>query len=285
MTIITDPRCTQYRHPGHPERPERVSRTVDRLKAQDRVSLSWAEPIAPTSAQIARAHSEALLTRLEHPEDLDSDTPGLPEIADHARRSAGGALLALEEALAGRAAFSLMRPPGHHATADRAMGFCYLNNAAIAALEAVARGKQRVAVFDFDYHHGNGTEAILQGVPQCAFYSVHRFPAYPHTGAGPQGNAFNYPVGPEATRADYQAVLEQAVANLEGFKPEIVIASAGFDAYRKDPVGGAPLEAEDYEWLGQRLKRTGLPLCHVLEGGYSEDLPELVLAYVAGLSR
>jgi acetoin utilization deacetylase AcuC-like enzyme len=272
MKVITDPRCTQYRHPGHPERPERISRTVDRLKAQDRVSLSWAEPVAPTPAQLGRAHSALLLTRLEHPKDMDGDTPSLPDIAAHARRSAGAALLALDEAMAGR-------------TADRAMGFCYLNNAAIAALEAVARGKERVAVFDFDFHHGNGTEAILQGVPQCAFYSVHLFPAYPGTGTGPQGNAFNYPLVPGVPRAGYLAVLEQAIADLSRFRPEVVIVSAGFDSFIRDPVGGASLELEDFEWLGRQLGRLEVPVCHVLEGGYSPELPELILAYLTGLSR
>ena len=119
--------------------------------------------------------------------DFDADTPAYPQIAAHARRSVGGALQALQSARAGEMAFSLMRPPGHHATRNGAMGFCYLNSIAIAALEARAAGFQRVAVFDFDVHHGNGTEDILLDQPGCAFFSVHQYPCYPGTGQADRG--------------------------------------------------------------------------------------------------
>jgi len=195
MRIITDERCTGYSHPGHPERPERIISTCERLRGQTEVPITWSKPGPCDEAAILRAHTPELLARLALPEDFDADTPFFPNIAEYARASIGAALEALKAAVAGETAFSLMRPPGHHATRNRAMGFCYLNNVAIAALEALANGKKRVAVFDFDVHHGNGTEAILLNKPGAAFFSVHQFPCYPGTGSRSVGaNCFNYPV-------------------------------------------------------------------------------------------
>ena len=134
LTIITDPRCAEYGARGHPERPARVSGAVELLKAQDKLALTWSQPPAASEAALLRAHTQGHLEQLEKPFDFDADTPAYPDIAAHARRSAGGALQALAAAIGGQSAFSLLRPPGHHATRDRAMGFCYLNSIAIAAL-------------------------------------------------------------------------------------------------------------------------------------------------------
>jgi acetoin utilization deacetylase AcuC-like enzyme len=284
MKIITDEHCTEYEHPGHPERPQRISATVAKLRGQSELGLTWARPGPCPEAALLRAHSAEHLARLAQPEDFDGDTPFLPRIAEYARASAGAALTALQAARAGETVFSLMRPPGHHALRQRAMGFCYLSNLAIAVLEALASGTQRVAVYDFDVHHGNGTEALLLNVPGATFCSIHQHPCYPGTGTGNVGNnCFNYPLAPRTPRASYRQALANALERLESFKPQLIGVSAGFDAYARDPLAQMTLEAEDYYWLGQRLRRTGVPVFSLLEGGYSAELPELILAYLKGL--
>jgi acetoin utilization deacetylase AcuC-like enzyme len=284
MKIITDERCLEYCSPGHPERPERVRLTRERLRAQKEVDIEWSQPAAAADAAILRAHSARQVARLAEPRDLDADTPYFPGIREHAWRSAGGALAAMQFARAGETAFSLMRPPGHHATGDQSMGFCYLNSIAIAALEALATGVKRVAVFDFDVHHGNGTEAILSNHDGAAFFSIHQFPCYPGTGAADVGNnCFNYPVAPGMPRAEYRTIFARALEALKKFKPELVGVSAGFDAYARDPLAQETLEAEDFQWLGKSIRALAVPAFSVLEGGYSDDLPELILAYLKGL--
>jgi acetoin utilization deacetylase AcuC-like enzyme len=285
LTVITDPRCVEYSAPGHPERPARVSRAVDLLKSQDKLALSWAGPADAPDASILRAHTREHLGQLKSAREFDADTPAYPGIADHARRSVGGALAAMAVARAGNPAFSLLRPPGHHATSERAMGFCYLNSVAIAALEAQAAGFKRVAVFDFDVHHGNGTEEILLDRDGMAFFSIHQHPCYPGTGIGNRGfNCFNFPVAPATPRLDYRGVLQQAVDSLKRFKPDVVAVSAGFDAYRGDPLAQETLEAEDFHWLGETIRKLGIPAFSLLEGGYSDDLPELIFAYLRGVA-
>ncbi len=285
LTIITDPRCIEYGTRGHPERPARVSGAVELLKAQDKVELTWSQPDEASDAAILRAHTQAHVAQLEKPFDFDGDTPAYPDIAAHARRSAGGALQALAAARAGQTAFSLLRPPGHHATQDRAMGFCYLNSIAIAALGARATGCQRVAVFDFDVHHGNGTEEILLDNPGLAFISIHQYPAYPGTGRENRGgNCFNFPVAPATPREQYRDILSKAFAELKKFKPDMLAVSAGFDAFRGDPLAQGTLEAEDFRWLGETIRDLEVPAFSILEGGYSTELPELILAYLRGLN-
>ena len=285
MKIITDQRCLEYGAPGHPERPERVRATVKFLKGQKELPVDWLKPELAEDTSIRRAHSARHLARLSEPIDFDADTPHFPGIADHARRSAGAALEALRLARAGETAFSLMRPPGHHATRDQVMGFCYLNSVAIAALTALATGSKRVAIFDFDVHHGNGTEAILVNHPGAAFFSVHQHPCYPGTGAANVGNnCFNYPVAPGTPRREYRAVLATALDALKKFQPDMVAVSAGFDAYVGDPLAQGSLEAEDFHWLGRSVRDLGVPAFSVLEGGYSDELPELITAYLLGLA-
>ena len=284
MRIITDERCTGYSHPGHPERAERIIAAWDRLRGQTELPITWSKPGPGDDAAILRAHDPEHLARLNLQEDFDEDTPAYPNLAEYARASAAAALDALKAARAGESVFSLMRPPGHHATRNRAMGFCYLNNIAIAALEALATGAKRVAVFDFDVHHGNGTESILLNKPDCAFYSIHQFPCYPGTGTRNLGNnCFNFPVLPQIARGEYMHVLSSALEHLGAFKPSLVGVSAGFDAYARDPLAQGSLQAEDFYWLGKTLRNLGVPLFSVLEGGYSADLPELILAYLKGV--
>lgn len=284
VKIITDESCTGYSQPRHPEKPMRISRTLAKLRAQTELSITWEKPGASNEAAILRAHSPEVITRLSEPVDFDADTPAYPGIADFARASVGAALEALQCARHDETVFSLMRPPGHHATRQHSMGFCYLNNVAIAALHALATGTKRVAVFDFDVHHGNGTEDILLNQDGAAFFSVHQHPCYPGTGARNVGNnCFNFPIPADLPRAEYREVLASALEELKKFKPELVAVSAGFDAYVRDPLSEETLEAEDFHWLGQNIRALGIPTMHLLEGGYSRDLPELIFAYLKGL--
>jgi len=284
MKIITDERCTGYSREGHPERPERITATVEYLKSRTDLQLAWAAPGEATDAQLLRAHSPELLARLQIPHDFDPDTPFFEDIDVFARASVAAALDALNAARSGENAFSLMRPPGHHATRDQAMGFCYLNNVAIAVLEALATGSKRVAAFDFDVHHGNGTEAILLDRPGCACFSVHQHPCFPGTGAANVGeNCFNYPVAPGTPRETYRATLARALGDLKNFRPVLVAVSAGFDAYARDPLADGTLLAEDFHWLGRSLRGLGVPFFSLLEGGYSHELPELIFAYLKGV--
>lgn len=285
VILVTDERCARYGSPGHPERPERIVRSLALLRTQSTVKLEWAKPAPVDPGTLLRAHSAEHVRHLGDPAaDFDGDTPAHPGILEHAVRGVGGALTALAAARKGQSAFSLLRPPGHHATGSRAMGFCYLGTVAIAALEALATGTRRVAVFDFDVHHGNGTEAILAGREGVSFASVHQHPCYPGTGtADVAGNCFNFPVPPEFPRLEYRKVLSRALARVMSGKPEMLIVSAGFDAYARDPIAHETLEAEDFQWLGGEIRRLGVPSFGVLEGGYSGDLPALILAFLAGL--
>ncbi|HEX4342107.1 MAG TPA: histone deacetylase [Verrucomicrobiae bacterium] len=285
MKVITDERCTGYAQSGHPERPGRITGTLKKLREQTGLPIEWLTPEAVTDESILRAHTTEMVARLKEPVDFDGDTPFFPDIEQHAKRSVGAALTALRLARNGDMAFSLMRPPGHHATRHKSMGFCYLNNIAIAALEALATGVKRVAVYDFDVHHGNGTEDILLNHPGAAFFSVHQYPAYPGTGGSNVGNnCFNFPVVPRMPRGDYREVLSSAIDAMKRFKPEIIGVSAGFDAYARDPLAEETLEAEDFHWLGQSLRGLNVPVFSLLEGGYSSHLPELVLAYLRGVA-
>ena len=284
VKIVTDERCTGYSCEGHPERPARISTTVALLKSQTELPLNWAAPGGVSESQILRAHSPELLARLQIPRDFDADTPFFKNIAGFARASVGAALAALKAAREGENVFSLMRPPGHHATPSHVMGFCYLNNIAIAVLEAVATGSKRAAVFDFDVHHGNGTEAILLDRPGCAYFSIHQFPCYPGTGAANAGeNCFNYPVAPGEPRETWRATLARTLGDLKDFRPDLIAVSAGFDAYARDPLADGALLAADFHWLGRELSALKIPFFSLLEGGYSKDLPELIFAYLIGI--
>lgn len=285
MKIITDERCTAYHAPGHPERPQRISATVEKLKSQKELPLIWAKPGEVADEAIVRAHARSHLSRLSVSQDFDVDTAWFPGIAEHARRSVGAGLEALRAVRAGEMAFTLIRPPGHHATKNRAMGFCYLNSVAITALEALATGAKRVVVYDFDVHHGNGTEDILLDHAGAAFVSVHQYPCYPGTGTEHRGgNCLNYPQAPNTPRGEYRRTLQTALDAAMKFGPDLLLVSAGFDAYAHDPIAQETLEIEDFHWMGEAIRKCGVPTASLLEGGYSDELPELVLAYLKGLA-
>ena len=283
MTIVLDPRCTGYHQPGHPEKPNRVARSVDLLRLQKSIALQWAEPAEVSDALLLRGHTPEHLARLKVEAAFDADTPWHLDIEGHARRSVGAAVRAMELSASGEPAFALMRPPGHHAERDRAMGFCYYSSMALAVLEARARGLGPVAVFDFDVHHGNGTEDVLQGVDGVAFASVHQGDTYPGTGQADVGpNCFNYPLPGGTPRNTWRRTLETAWQRLLASQPRLIGISAGFDAYTKDPLANGTLEREDFHLLGQWARASGIPTFVVLEGGYSLDLPDLVLHFLLG---
>jgi acetoin utilization deacetylase AcuC-like enzyme len=283
MLLLHDPRCADYGSSMRPEQPARIIRSAAHLRATH-PDWDWRLPDLPGELVLLAGHTPALLQRIQHPPDIDDDTPFVPGIFDHAGRSVGAALDAARAALAGRKAFALMRPPGHHCTRNRAMGFCYLNQIALAALQCAADGA-RVAVWDFDAHHGNGTENILEGRPGLFFSSVHQSPGYPGTGTRSTVNCRNFPVEPHTPREQHLADLARSWEAVHQFKPDLVLVSAGFDAYARDPLTAMTLEAGDFAELGRWLRQGTVPAAAVLEGGYSEDLPQLIDVFLSAWEK
>src|SRR5436190_3035146 len=280
MTIFYDPSCLEFSRPGHPERPQRIARTAPLLKDRH-PEWRWQRPRAATDEELLRAHSRQHIEHISTAgKDFDLDTPFYPNIAMYAHHSAGAAVEATRTASRGESVFSLMRPPGHHATRDRAMGFCYFSNVAVAALDALENGAERIAIWDFDGHYGNGTEAIVAHNERIRFASIHQFPAYPGTGAKSFANIVNYPIRPSTARSRILDIARRSFDNLKDFNPELLLVSAGFDAYARDPLLQLTLEREDFAMLGEWLGDIEVPVAVVLEGGYSNDLPELIDAFL-----
>jgi acetoin utilization deacetylase AcuC-like enzyme len=292
LGLFSHPACLLHdTGPGHPESRHRLDAVRARLDA-DLVAPGravWLEAPAAEEADLLRAHTAEHLARLRRLEAagggmLDPDTSMGTGSFEAARRAAGAAVLAAGRALSGAGpGFAVTRPPGHHATADRAMGFCLFSNAAIAALAALARlGAGRVLVVDWDVHHGNGTADCVRREPRVRYVSLHQWPYYPGTGRADDvgcGNLFHVPRPPGLSREAYVADLLAAVDRaVDGFRPDLVIHSAGFDALRGDPLGGFTLEPDDYAVITREVARRsgGAPACAVLEGGY--DPPRLAEA-------
>lgn len=276
---------------GHPERPDRVRAVLNRLDAPSFSDLLRAEAPEVTVEAILRVHPQSYLDTLiaARPAPgamtrLDADTVMNHGTWGAVARAAGGAVMAVDRVLNRECAnaFVATRPPGHHAETATAMGFCFLNNAAIAARHAqAAHGLDRVAIIDFDVHHGNGTQEIFWDDPTVLYCSTHQMPLYPGTGsAGERGThdtIVNVPLragdGGEAFR---DAMDNRIIPRIERFRPDLLIVSAGFDAHRNDPLGSLALVEADYAWLTRRLVELAGTLCQgrlvsILEGGYDLD--------------
>ena len=302
--LFTHPDCLAHvTPPGHPERVARLETVLARLRGPDFAALDRREaPRAPRDALVA-LHGEDHVAAIEAAipghgfASLDADTFASPGSLDAARRAAGAAIAAVDAVMAGEAAraFCAIRPPGHHAERERAMGFCLFGNVALAARHALdAHGLSRVAIVDFDVHHGNGTQDLVWTEDRVLFASTHQMPLYPGTGArterGAHDNVLNLPLAAGTDGPAWRALVEaELLPALERFAPELVLVSAGFDAHRADPLAGIALEAGDFGWITARLaeiatRHGGGRLVSCLEGGYDLDaLAESVAAHVTAL--
>lgn len=282
---------------GHPEQVGRIEAIEAALAAEAFAGLDRRDAPAATDAQLLRAHDPALLGLLDRTlptrgqTSIDADTHMSPMTLEAARRAAGAVVAAVDAVLSGAAsnAFCALRPPGHHAERNRAMGFCFFSNAAIGALHALAEhGLERVAILDFDVHHGNGTEDVVAGNARIFFASTHQWPLFPGTGGPGQARAENVldvplaaGTGSEAFRAAYE---EEILPRAEAHRPELVIVSAGFDAHRDDPLASLALTEEDFAWVTARIVDLAASTCggrivSTLEGGY--DLGALAASTAA----
>lgn len=298
MQVYTHPACLAHATgPGHAERPERLRAVLNALETAH-PDLDWQQAPRASRGQLLRVHDERLLAAVleSDPQDLlqlDPDTVLSPHSAEAALRAAGAGVAAVDAVLAGRTrrAFCAVRPPGHHATADAAMGFCLFNNVAVAARHAIDRhGLERVAIVDFDVHHGNGTQAIFEAEPRVLYASSHQWPLYPDSGARSEtgcGNVFNVPL-PKGTdgEAFRTAWRDELLPAVDAFKPQVLLVSAGFDGHRRDPLAGLLLECADFAWLTRELatladRHADGRLVSTLEGGYDlEALAECSVAHV-----
>lgn len=297
-----------YTGAGHPECAARLESILETLDAPRFGALQRLHPEPVTIDQLAEVHNRNHVLRLlgnipsEHTRYIDGDTCVSPESGNAALKAAGAVCGAVDAVLGGQAdnAFCAVRPPGHHATSAQAMGFCLFNNVAVAVAHARNRHQvERVAVVDFDVHHGNGTQEIFWDCAEVLYVSSHQSPLYPGTGraaeAGAWGNVLNLPLlSGSMGAAMRQAYTELAFPALRSFRPDLILVSAGFDAHRLDPLAGLNWTEDDYRWISQCLMDEADQLCSghlvsTLEGGYHLGaLGESVAAHVAalmGLSR
>ena len=301
MEFWTHAACLQHdTGPGHAERPERLTAVVEALR-DAYPDLPWHDAPRATRGQLLRVHEASLLATVLDTHSpgrvhLDADTVLAPASAEAALRAAGAVVAATDNVLRGRAqrAFCAVRPPGHHATRDVAMGFCLFNNIAVAAAHACDEGGlARVAIVDFDVHHGNGTQAIFEHDPRVLYLSSHQSPLYPDSGYAEErgvGNILNAPLRPGAGSAAFRAAWsERLLPMLDGFRPQLVFVSAGFDAHWRDPLAQLQLDAEDYAWLTRELvaladRHAQGRVVSSLEGGYDlQALRECSVAHVQAL--
>jgi len=296
--VVWNPACRHhYGGAGHPERPQRFEAVLEALRRPELAALvRWVEAAPAQRASLEVVHPPSYLDMLETLAArgggaLDADTFLGARSLESVLASAGVALAAVEQGLQAGRAFGITRPPGHHALAARAMGFCFLNNAVLAARHAQALGCARVLIVDWDVHHGNGTQALVERDPSIRFVSMHQYPWYPGTGAEDEigvGNVFNVPRPGGLPRAVYaRDFLAGVDAALAQWHPDILLVSAGFDSLAGDPLGEFTLEPDDIvHWTEALRERMGSrPVVGVLEGGYRLDLLAAgVVAHVRALS-
>ena len=302
--LITHLACLEHMMPsGHPESPDRLRRVLAALEGPEFADLLREQAPQATMAQLALAHSEgfaeALLARL--PEQgfafIDGDTPVSPGSGEAALRGAGAVVRAVDMVMQGvaRNAFCAVRPPGHHAESNRAMGFCLFNNVAVGALWARYKWKcARIAVVDFDVHHGNGTQEMFENDPELFYASTHQAPFYPGTGnaneTGVAGNVVNASLQAGSGSDAFQAVMSGRIFSaLDAFRPDLILISAGFDAHMQDPLANLWLEEEDFAWATREIMAIAVKHCagrvvSALEGGYDlTALAQSVQAHVRAL--
>ena len=296
--VVWNPACRHhYGGAGHPERPQRFEAVLEALRRPDvAAGLTWVEAPPAARSSIERVHPPAYIDMLEALTArgggaLDADTFLGPRSLESVWAAAGVALAAVEQGIKEGRAFGITRPPGHHALAARGMGFCFLNNVVLAARHAQQLGCARVLIVDWDVHHGNGTQALVERDPSIRFVSMHQYPWYPGTGAAEErgvGNVFNIPRPGGLPRAVYvRDFLAGVDAALARWRPDILLVSAGFDSLAGDPLGEFTLEPDDItQWTEALRERMGTrPVVGVLEGGYRLDLLAAgVVAHVRALS-
>jgi acetoin utilization deacetylase AcuC-like enzyme len=300
--LLTHPACLDHvPPPAHPESPERLVAILRALDGEAFADLTRVEAPRATREQIARIHPPATIDVIEAAmpasgaRHIDADTMVSPGSFEAALRAAGAVVAGVDAVMEGAAnAFCAVRPPGHHAEPAVPMGFCLFNNVAIGALHArAAWGCRRVAVVDFDVHHGNGTQAAFAADPDLFYASTHQSPLYPGTGAAREvgvGNVVNAPLPPGAGSTEFRLAMERRVLPaLDAFAPDFLLISAGFDGHRADPLANLRLDEADYAWITQRLAEAAARHCggrivSTLEGGYDLDALALsVAAHVAVL--
>jgi acetoin utilization deacetylase AcuC-like enzyme len=302
VVLVTHPDCALHEMGAHhPESPARLRAVLDALEDSRLVArLREEEAPAATEEQLARVHHEVHidLVRESAPESdyayLDPDTSMNPKSLSASLRAAGAVVRATDLVAGGSAqrAFCAVRPPGHHATPDRAMGFCVFNNVAVGAAHALEHhGLERIAILDFDVHHGNGTEDMFRDDPRVLFCSTFQHPYYPFCGAD-SGNdhVINVPLpAMTGSRGFRDAVQRSWLPALERFQPRMIFVSAGFDAHREDPLAYLQLEDEDYAWITHRIveaaeRHAGGRIVSTLEGGYNTaSLARSVVEHVRAL--
>jgi acetoin utilization deacetylase AcuC-like enzyme len=288
--ILSHPACLRHNMgPLHPECPERLTAIHDQLTVAALENLREYEAPLATREQLLRVHTAAYLDLIETSAPatglirLDPDTAMNPDSLEAALRAAGAVVMATDKVMSGEVdnAFCNVRPPGHHATRDQSMGFCIFNNVAVGVAHALAQyGLQRVAIVDFDVHHGNGTEDIFHDDPRVMLCSTFQHPFYPHSGAT-SGNdhIINVPLPAGTDGTGFRsAFMTKCLPALERFAPQMVFISAGFDAHREDELAMLNLVEADYAWVTQQIKSIAAQYAHgrivsTLEGGYS--LPAL----------
>lgn len=302
LGVFTHPACLAHEgHGGHPERPARLAAVMEALEAPLFAAVARIEAPRATRAQLARVHSESYLDHLFALQpgagliDLDPDTYFGPASLEAALRAAGAVCAAVDHILSGdfKRAFCAVRPPGHHAEPDGARGFCFFNNICIGALHALAEHQlSRVAIADFDVHHGNGSEAVCRSEPRCLYLSSHQSPLFPGSGTEPEmgDNIVNCTLEPGSGSAAFRtAWRDTLLPALQKFAPDMLFISTGFDGHSRDPLAQIELTTEDYSWLTNELvdvakRQAQGRVVSVLEGGYDlAALKQCTVAHLAGM--